>query len=310
MELRQIRYFLAVAEELHFTRAADKLHVAQPALSQQIRQLEEEIGAKLLERSNRRVVLTPAGEIFRTRSLVALDQISRAGAEAGQVGRGEAGTVSIGFVSSAVWGVLPALLRRLRQSAPLASIELRELEPSEQLRDIRQQHLDVGMLHASLNDPELSSIVIARDQLIAALPEKHEAGSQECVDLKTLSGETFIVPKSHASVGFRELVLAACAAAGFSPARMQSTRLLQTAVALVAGGVGVALVPESFRENLQIRGVVYRSLNEKTPVAELVAVWRTDNQDPLLLKVEAELKAVIYSPQSYALLRKAAPEPI
>jgi DNA-binding transcriptional LysR family regulator len=112
---------------------------------------------------------------------------------------------------------------------------LRELEPSEQLRDIRQQHLDVGMLHASLNDPELSSIVIARDRLIAALPEKHKAASQERIDLKTLSEETFILPKSHPSVGFHELVLAACSAAGFAPARTQSTRLLHTAVALVAG---------------------------------------------------------------------------
>jgi len=295
MELRQLRYFLAVAQELHFTRAAGKLHVAQPALSQQIRQLEDEIGAKLLERSNRRVVLTPAGEVFRTRAAIALEQISRARAEAGQVGRGEAGTVSIGFVSSAVWGVLPALLRRLRQTLPLAGIELRELEPSEQLRDIRLQQLDIGMLHASLNDPELSSVVIAQDRLIVALPEVHEAASKDRVDLRTLSEETFILPKRHASAGFHELVVAACGAAGFSPARTQSTRLLQTAVALVAGGIGVALVPESFRENLQIRGVVYRPLVEKTLVAELIAVWRTDNRDPLVLKLQAELKTLLRS---------------
>lgn len=293
MELRQLRYFLAVAEELHFTRAADKLHVAQPALSQQIRQLEEEIGAQLLERTNRRVVLTPAGEVFRTRARVALDQIGRAAAEAGQVGRGEAGTVSIGFVSSAVWGVLPVLLRRLRQVVPMANIELRELEPSEQLRDIRGQHLDVGMLHASLNDPELSSMVIAQDRLIVALPEKHKAALKDRVDLRTLSEETIILPKRHASVGFHELVVTACGAAGFVPARTQSTRLLQTAVALVAGGIGVALVPESFRDHLEIRGVVYRPLTEMTPMAELIAVWRTDNLDPLVSKLQAELKTVL-----------------
>jgi DNA-binding transcriptional LysR family regulator len=183
----------------------------------------------------------------------------------------------------------------LRQTVPLANIELRELEPSEQLRDIRQQHLDVGMMHASLYDPELSSIVIARERLIVALPERHKAALKDSVDLKTLSGETILLPRRYASSGFHDIVVAACSAAGFVPARMQSTHLLQTAVALVAGGMGVALVPESFRENLQIRGVVYRSLSEKTPVAELIAVWRTDNQDALVLKFQSELKTLLRS---------------
>jgi DNA-binding transcriptional LysR family regulator len=293
MELRQIRYFLAVAQELHFTRAADKLHIAQPALSQQIRQLEEEIGAKLLERSNRRVALTPAGEAFRTRALIAMDEAERAAADAARVSRGEAGSLSLGFVSSAVLGVLPMLLRQFRERVPLADIELRELEPSEQLRDIRRQHLDVGMMHAVLDDSELSSMVIARDKLVAALPEKHAAVGKSAVDLKALSEETIFVPKRHVSPGFHELVLGACREAGFVPARIQSTRLLQTAVGLVAGGAGVALVPESFRDNLQIRGVVYRPLAGKAPVAELIAVWRTGNTSRLLTTFRRELRAVL-----------------
>jgi DNA-binding transcriptional LysR family regulator len=293
VEFRQIRYFLAVAEDLHFTRAADKLHVAQPALSQQIRQLEEEIGAKLFDRTNRRVELTPAGVIFRTRALIAMDQMSRAAAEACQAGRGEAGSLSIGFVSSAVWGALPVALRQFRDQAPLAEIELRELEPSDQLRDIQEQHLDLGMMHAAIDQPDLSSVVIARDPLIVALPEKHPAAARNTVGLKSLSEETIIVPKRHASMGFHELVIAACHDAGFLPARTQATRLLQTAVALVAGGVGIALVPESFRDNLQIRGVVYRSLAEQAPVAELIAVWRTDNASPLLARFRRELESVL-----------------
>jgi DNA-binding transcriptional LysR family regulator len=293
MELRPVRYFLAVAEELHFTRAAEKMHVAQPALSRQIRQLEEEIGAKLLERTNRRVELTPAGEVFRTRALIAVEQMNRAAADAGQAGRGEAGSLSIGFVSSAVWGVLPHLLRQIRRKTPNADIELRELEPAEQLRDIRERHLDFGMMHAVLDQADLTTVVIGRDPLIVALPEKHEAAKKTSVALKSLANETFLIPKRHASAGFHELVMAACKEAGFTPVRTQATRLLQTAVALVAGGIGIALVPASFRDNLKVRCVVYRPILGKTPLAELIAVWREDNKSPLLARFRRELETLL-----------------
>lgn len=295
MEFRQIRYFLAVAEDLHFTRAADRLHVAQPALSQQIRQLEDELGVKLLRRTNRRVELTPAGEAFRARTLLAMDQITRAGTEASQVGRGETGTLSLGFVSSAVWGALPILLQRFRRQAPLAEVDLHELEPAEQLRALRERHLDCGMMHAAISEPDLSFVVVARDRLIVALPEAHPAAADDSANLADLARETIFIPKRHASAGFHELVLEACRKAGFRPARIQTTRLLQTAVALVAGGIGIALVPESFRNNLQIRGVVYRTLSGTPPIAELVAVWRTDNDSPLLLHFREELRKYLLS---------------
>jgi DNA-binding transcriptional LysR family regulator len=293
MELRQIRYFLAVAEELHFTRAAARLHVAQPALSQQIRQLEKEIGARLFERTNRRVALTPAGEAFRSRAALALSQANRALIEAGQIGRGEAGIISIGFVSSAVCGILPDVLKTFRQAVPLAEIELRELEPSEQLEGIRQRHLDIGLMHATLPEAEFSSLVVSSDRLIAAIPEAHPAAAREQLDLREWANETFFVPKRHAHPGFHELALAACQKAGFIPARVQPTRLLQTAVALVAGELGITLVPESFERNLRIRGVVYRPLMQPAPTAELSAVWRSDNRAPLVRKFRQELRRLV-----------------
>lgn len=288
-----MRYFLAVAEELHFTRAAEKLHVAQPALSQQIRQLEEEIGVKLLERTNRRVQLTEAGQIFRKRVGSAMEQLARASHDAGQAGRGESGTISIGFVSSAVCGALPDLLRRFRDSVPLANFELRELEPAEQLEQIRQHQLDIGMMHAVLEEPGLESIPVSRDRLIVAMPEGHSLARAATVPLKSLSTETILVPKPHAAVGFHELVVSACRAQGFVPFRLQPVRLLQTAVSLVAGGIGVALVPASFERNLQVRGVVYRPLAEPAPVAELVAVWRSDEDDPLVLRFQKEIRSIL-----------------
>ncbi|MDE3195110.1 MAG: LysR family transcriptional regulator [Acidobacteriota bacterium] len=290
MEIRQLRYFLAVAEDLHFTCAAERLHVAQPALSLQIRQLEEEIGAKLLERTNRRVALTAAGEAFRARAALVVEQANRALVEASQIGRGEAGVVSIGFVSSAVCGVLPEILRRFRESVPAAGVELDELEPSEQLERIRQYRLDIGLMHAVLHEREFDSVTIARDRLVAAIPEKHPCARRRRIALRDLAGDAFFIPKQHAHSGFHELVLAACDGAGFTPARIQPTRLLQTAVALVAGGLGVTLVPESFESNLSVKGVVYRHLAGVSPVAQLIAVWSRENRSPLVARLVAELR--------------------
>jgi len=293
MELRQLRYFLAVAEDLHFTHAAERLHVAQPALSQQISQLEREVGAKLLERTSRSVVLTSAGEMFRKRATIAIEQLERAAADAGTLGRGEAGVISLGFVSAAVVNILPIMLRWFHQEVPAAVVDLRELEPSEQIESIRQRHLDIGLLHANIESPELASMVVAREKLIVALPENHPAACKEQVELRTLSKEKILLPRRHAFPGFYELVIHACQEEGFEPACLQPTNLLQTAVALVAGELGIALVPESFRHNLHVPGVVYKPLAEPAPVAEMIAVWREDNESPLLTTFRNGLTRVV-----------------
>ena len=197
MELRQLRYFLAVAEELHFTHAAERLHVAQPALSQQISQLEREVGVKLLERTSRSVVLTPAGEAFQKRAGIAIEQLERAATDAGTIGRGEAGMLSLGFVSAAVVSILPVVMRWFRQEVPAALIDLRELEPSDQIDAIRQRHLDMGLFHANIHAPELASMVVVREKLIVALPENHPAACKEQVELKTLANETILLPRRH-----------------------------------------------------------------------------------------------------------------
>jgi DNA-binding transcriptional LysR family regulator len=293
MELRQLRYFLAVAEDLHFTRAAERLHVAQPALSQQISQLEREVGVKLLERTSRSVVLTPAGEVFRKRAGIAIEQLERAAADAGTIGRGEAGILSLGFVSAAVVNILPVVMRWFRQEIPAAVIDLREMEPSEQIESIRQRHLDIGLFHASIQAPELASMMVIREKLIVALPENHPAACKEQVELKSFSKETIFLPRRHTFPGFYELVIQACQKEGFQPARLQPMNLLQTAVALVSGELGIALVPESFRHNLPVRGVIYKSLAEPAPAAEMIAVWREDNESPLLTTFRVGLTRLV-----------------
>jgi DNA-binding transcriptional LysR family regulator len=281
MELRQLRYFLAVAEDLHFTRASERLHVAQPALSLQIRQLEEELGVKLFERLKHRVKLTPAGRVFAQRARFALEQTQKAAREAALVGRGEAGTLSIGFVSSAVVSVLPRILRAYASEVPAVAVELLELDPLEQVEGLRNGTIDVGVMHALIETPDFDMATLAREELLAALPADHAAAQKERIDLITLADETFLVPKKHEFGGLHELVVDACHKAGFVPRKMQATRLLQTALCLVGGGLGVALVPESFQEKVQIKGLVYRRLSS-TLVIDLVAVWLGGNESLLL----------------------------
>ncbi len=290
MELRHLRYFLAVAEELHFTRAAALLRVAQPALSHQIRQLEREVGVTLLDRTKHRVKLTPAGEVFRNRARVVIEQAARAAEDAAKVGRGDAGSVSIGVGSTGIWSVLPDLLRRLRQVSGAITIAIREMEPSDQMEALRHQTIDFAIMAARPLDPELESIVLCRERLIMAVPTGHPVASRHSVELKSLARETFILPGRLALPGFHEIVVAACEEAGFVPADTVTTRLIQTVVCLVAGRLGVALVPESFGRNLQVRGVEYRPLRGTAPITELNAVWRKDNDLPLVRRFLTELR--------------------
>ena len=272
MEIRHLRYFLAVADELYFTRAAALLHVAQPALSHQIRQLEKEIGVQFLERTKRRVRLTSAGEIFRNRARVVVEQAARAAVEAARIGRGSAGTVSIGVGSTRIWIVLPELVRRFRQIARAVTIDIREMEPSDQLEALWHEATDVALMAANPRDPELESILILRERLVAALPARHPASSRRRVNLKSLAGDTLVLPGRLAMPGFNEIVIGAFERAGAVPAETLTTRLIQTLICLVAGRLGVALVPESFGRNMRVKGVAYRPICEPVAVAELNAV--------------------------------------
>jgi DNA-binding transcriptional LysR family regulator len=281
MELRQLRYFCVLAEQLHFTKAALLLNVAQPALSHHIKQLEQELGTQLVERTNRRVRLTAAGEVFLARAVRILEQIEQATRETARVGQGEAGTLTIGVVSTAVCSVLPELLRSFRRESPLISVDIREMEPGEQVDALRRESIDIGLLFLSIQDPGLDSTLVSRERLILALPAGHPAAAER-VRLADLAAETFLVPRRQTVPGFHEIVLDTLRAAGLATPRVQPTRLLQTAVFLVAGQLGVALVPESFRQHLRVRGCVYREMTGPPVYADLIGLWRRNNVPPAL----------------------------
>jgi DNA-binding transcriptional LysR family regulator len=283
VELRHLRYFVAVAEQLHFRHAAEIVHVAQPALSQQIRQLEKELGVTLLERSRHQVRLTPAGKAFYESALGVLRQADQAAAKARKVDSGDAGTIRIGFVSTAAIRVLPDGVKRLQKQVPAAEVELSELAAGEQIDGLYREQLDIGFVHAKLSRDVLGTRVVARDRLIAAVPDSSPLARCRRVDLRDLASWPAIMPAGHSSSGFYEQVRMAYQMAGVRPERVHYTRLLQTGLLLVAAGVGVSLVPESF-QLIHVRGVAYKKLRVEPPLCEMVAAWRRDNASPLLAR--------------------------
>jgi DNA-binding transcriptional LysR family regulator len=281
MELRKLKYFIATAESLHFRKAADLVNVTQPALSKQIHELEEEIGVPLFERNNRRVELTPAGKVFYDRARVILDGADKALHEARNVGRGMAGTLHIGFLTTAAMYVLPKALLRFRTAVPSAEIDLRELGPEEQMEELKKGSLDIGILIAEVLDEGFEVTELSRSRLIAALPDTEPFSQSADVALKDLAGWTTIVPVRHSRHGYYENVMEAYQKARAHPERIQTVRMIQTGIALVGGGLGIALVPECFAL-MQAQGVVFRPLRDVVQEVTLSATWREGNRSPML----------------------------
>lgn len=292
VEIRHLRYFCVLAEQLHFTKAALLLNVAQPALSRQMKQLERELGTQLMERSNRRVRLTAAGELFRGRAARILEQLDQAARETARVGQGDAGSLVVGAVSTAVCSVLPELLRGIRREAPNVSIDIREMEPAEQVEALRREAIDIGLLFLAIQDAAFDSLVVSRERLILALPAGHPAAGADKIRLSDLENETFLIPRQQPVPGFHEVVLETLRLRGIPAPRLQPIRLLQTAVFLAAGHLGVALVPESFRNHLKIRGCVYRDLAGNAAYADLIGLWRSGAVQPILGRFIRQLKRI------------------
>jgi DNA-binding transcriptional LysR family regulator len=292
MELRQLRYFIAVAEAQSFTRAAERLHIAQPALSVQVRRLEDELGVDLLDRSRRAIRLTAAGDIMLAEARRLLGALSHMTELARQAGSGDVGRLAIGFVPSAANEALPPILRRYRATHPGVALSLREMPPDLLVRGLHEGRLDVAFLYLPFDDPTLSTTTVAREAFVAALPADHPLATGERLDVARLAGEPFILPARHGMPGLHAEVLRLCREAGFSPRPVQEdVWLVQTIIGLVAAGIGVALLPSNVQA-LRHRDVAYKALAVDAPHAvELAAVWRRDHSSPVLLGFLEELAA-------------------
>ena len=282
MELRHLRYFVAVAEELHFGRAAEKLHISQPPLSMQIRALEDELGVVLLNRTQRHVSLTQAGNAMLHEARQILSQVEQAVQTTRRAGRGEIGELAIGFISIADYNVLPVILREFRHAYPLVNLALKESTTDAQIDDLINGRIDVGLLLPPINEPALESVAVLREPLIAALPQQHPlARKPGAIALAGLADAPFILFPRHRAPGLYDDVLSFCRGAGFSPRIGQEAIQMQTIISLVSAGLGVALIPESLR-NLQRTGVVYKSLKETSPLTEIHLAWRRGDPLPAL----------------------------
>ena len=271
-ELWQLRYFVAVAERLHFGRAAEALHISQPPLSRAIRALEERLGVTLFARSRRRVELTPEGArlLEETRRVIA--QIERTVLELRGMASGEQGRLRIGFVSLADYGVLPGLLKTFKRVRPGVTLALREMLSPEQAAALAAGELDFGLLLPPVSG-EFEHIVMQRERFVAALPARHRlARSRGKLALSELAGDPFVMVPREIAPGLYDIVTALAARAGFSLNVAQEAIQMQTVVSLVSSGLGAAIVPASVA-NLGRRGVVYRELADPHPKLDLWLAW-------------------------------------
>lgn len=269
MELRQLRYFLAIADEGNFSRAAERLRISQPPLSTQIKSLEEELGVTLFNRSNRGVSLTAAGAVFAEETRAVLARLEHAKNRTLQTDRGDVGLLSVGFVSIADYSILPPTLKSFRTRFPLVEVELHELTTDAQVRELRAGRLDLGIGLAPVDEPDLEFEVVLHEELLLAIPTSHGAAkSAGPVDLRTLAKENFIIPPRELAPGLYDLILSHCRSFGFTPRITQHARQMQTVIGLVSSGMGIALVPSSLR-NLKRTGVQYRQLRGTAPVIDL-----------------------------------------
>lgn len=267
MELRHLRYFVAVAEEKHVTRAAERLGIQQPPLSIQIRALEEELGVQLFRRKPRGVELTDAGAAFLERVRVILDQVERATATTRRTARGEQGRVVVGFTSSAPFHpFVPRVIRTFREMSPLVSLVLEESGSSELVQALHNEEIDAAFIRSPVADVVgLTVRPLLKERMLVAMPTGHALAKSvnsktAPLPLSELASETFILYKRPGGPGLYDTIITACHGAGFSPKVGQEAPRIISTLNLVAAGLGVSIVPESLRR-LQMDGVVYRRLS-------------------------------------------------
>jgi len=281
MELRQLRYFVAVAERLHFGNAARHLQVAQPALSRQIQSLEQDLHVQLLFRNKRRVQITPAGQVFLDRARGILSRAQEAVLAAQRASGGVTGSLRLGFVGYATYDVLPAVLHAFRGIAPNVELTLSEMTVQMQIEALTEKRIDVGLLRLPVKTKGLVFRVVSREPLLAALPHTHRLVSASVLRLSALAGEPFVLYPDQPRPSWTEFVVGLCQQAGFYPDVVQRTVEMQTTLSLVAAGIGISIVPGCVG-NIQRKDVVFRRLIGTREKTELFVAHRERDPSPVV----------------------------
>jgi DNA-binding transcriptional LysR family regulator len=273
MELRHLRYFVVVAEELNFCRAAERLRITQPPLSVQIRHLEDELGVQLFYRVKRRITLSPGGEVLFSQGRRLLRDAEQIADQVREAASGNTGSLSIGFVATAMYDILPAALRIFRSAFPNIRLNLEDVHSGQQIQALQGRKIDVGIVRPLIEDAFLETEEILREPLMVALPQKHWLHDRDQIPLTDLSEEPFLMCPMSSEPGLHRLYMNLTEDAGFRPRVVQQAEHIQTRVALVAAGVGVCLVPSSAMGLLQA-GVLYRPLVAPQTRLTKLMIWR------------------------------------
>lgn len=297
MEFRHLRYFLVLAEELHFGRAAQRLSITQPPLSLNIQQLEASVGAQLFTRNSRGVQLTAAGQAFVPAARALLDQAGLAAREAREVAQGLLGSLQIGFAGTVLYRGLPQMLKGFAAEHPKLRLTLRELSSSDQLIDLMHERLDVGFVHTTRVPAGFSQILVSRQPFVACLPAGHTLARRKRLALGALQGEPFAMIARAVSPDYHERILGLCADAGFFPEVRYELRHWLSVVSLVAQGLGVALVPAALQQ-ANLPGAVFMPLDAETAPYETHCLWKTDRDQAALGAFLAVVRAAAQSVHS------------
>ncbi|MFD1210567.1 LysR family transcriptional regulator [Arthrobacter sp. GCM10027362] len=262
MEIRQLRYFLVVADELHFARAAERLHITQPPLTVAIQRLERELGVQLFDRTTRRVSLTAAGQTFRDRVQRAVADLDDAARDVAEVAAGRSGKLSIGFVSSASYTTIPEAIRAFREQRPRVSLVLRPLTSGEQIEQLLDGELDLGLIRDPSYVPGLRTELLSTEDLVAVLPDAHPLARAAEVRPEMLEGEPMVLFPYRLMPGFVSRVLGLFDPLQTPPHVVQQAIHQETVLGLVAAGLGISVLPESVRR-FQMPGVTTRPLSNR-----------------------------------------------
>jgi DNA-binding transcriptional LysR family regulator len=283
IELRHIRYFLTIVEEMNFGRAAERLNIAQPGLSQQIKALENILGATLIDRSRRQMQLTLAGEIFAKEAAKVLAQVDVAARGAVRAARGEVGRLAVGYVGSAAFsGVLHQVVGDYRRQHPMVELDIADMEMVRQIEALADGRLDIAFIRPPIDMPEeIATLTLLQEELLIALPASHPMAARDIVTLASLRDETFVIPQHAPRVSFHRHTTVACQAAGFEPKLGPRGHDFLTIISIVSVGLGIALVPRSV-SNIRAQGVTFRPLADVSPKAELSVAYRRSDTSPVV----------------------------
>lgn len=292
MELRHLRYFTAVAREMSFSRAAEKLHIAQPPLSRQIRQLEDELGAELFDRSARPLKLTRAGQFFEGQARLLLERLAEAQSATQRIARGKRAWFGIGFVPSTLYGALPEVLRRFREAQPELEVGLVEMTTVQQIDALKAGRIDVGFGRMRFDDERITAELVREEPLVAALPADHPLVRSKKLSLRQLASEPLLLYPAKPRPSYADQVLAIFRARELRPAIALEANELQTAIGLVASGMGYTLVPRSV-QGLHREGVTYLPLTDKGVHTQVIMNSRAGDTSELLGQMRALVRDVV-----------------